>query len=624
LVLRRWKGGREKPETAAVTDPLAPVPEGDDQLSLRQGGPRFERLIAEQSLRLENVDLEHGFAHLADLLAFDPESPTALALLDEYLARRADDPMSLLGGCSEGYYAHEAARAYVLRRNGDLIGGVDLLTAIARANADAHYLDTWGVSWLLEEGAFESLGQSKAVFVLLCGLNSFTEFKELTQHRARHLSGYLQLAERYTSAFEIDDIAFTTLAGLHRKAGDFDGGLAVLAGSAPSWHTNIATGLLLRSKGETEAADAAFKGSLDFDPSNQSARLEAGDMHLERGDWSRAIEWYESVDRADPAKEWAAASTMYCKWQRAGGDYEDEWWKHLTQLASTSARAYDLAAGHVLPIWGCLGEFHDANANLLRQFLEEDRIREDSGNASVTITVGSLEAPSAELAWRLQFDAWRTVGTLDVTVAEIPTPDPRVSLADIAHPLWQYDGHAAEPALAPPPAHITELVSVLSSRPYRVNVNWADASRAALDLEAGDSVHLLAVMVHPPAVPPGTTALRWLPRVQLTVAQILCHLDNGWEGSARRDALYSALLGPRDWVTGAAAIALALLAVDEPLITDDVRQQFANVLAARATKGDASYENALLRAWLRLPKLFPDEEKELRRRLTAREESAND
>ena len=79
----------------------------------------------------------------------------------------------------------------------------------------------------------------------------------------------------------------------------------------------------------------------------------------------------------------------------------------------------------------------------------------------------------------------------------------------------------------------------------------------------------------------------------------------------------SLLLGPRDWSTEAAIVALARLARDVPWIAVDVHAAFAKLDRARADSGGCAHEYALLEFWASLPCMYEPEREQLRARLDA-------
>jgi hypothetical protein len=126
---------------------------------------------------------------------------------------------------------------------------------------------------------------------------------------------------------------------------------------------------------------------------------------------------------------------------------------------------------------------------------------------------------------------------------------------------------------------------------------------------------VLATMVHPPPVPASDSALSWLPRVQLTAAQVAGQVDSGWEGSARAEALLSVLHGPSDWATQAAIRVMARLGRENEAFAPDIHDAFQKLADSRPNIGHCCWEELLFSSWLELPHLFPNERESLQKTL---------
>jgi hypothetical protein len=111
-------------------------------------------------------------------------------------------------------------------------------------------------------------------------------------------------------------------------------------------------------------------------------------------------------------------------------------------------------------------------------------------------------------------------------------------------------------------------------------------------------------MVYPPR-PPGSNwrVLPWVQRAQIACALVTAHLDSGWSGSTRQQALYALLYGPTDWSTGAAMVALGVLARQDPAIRGEVVQAFTWMQSQVPKEGFCCWELPLVMTWLTLPDL---------------------
>ena len=382
---------------------------------------------------------------------------------------------------------------------------------------------------------------------------------------------------------------------------------------APNWHAATALGLILRQQGKCSEAEAAFRQALAVNPEDISSRLEAADAWFEFERWPKALAWYQKALATDPKHPWALPSALFCRWKISG---DDEHLRNLARFAKTqsnSVRAMDLCKQ---VMFAELPEPVDATANLLRHLsgiVQEKPAEAPTGE--FPLNVSCLEAPSNTLAFRLEMELLDWDLSLKVSTGEIPKPDPRVPIVEGPYVLWLYDGKEPFPGLHPPGSDVVQLIAKLAGARYDPAKNWASASHVAAKLGAGRVGEILACMVHPPAVPKGSHALQWLPRVQLAAAQVAAHVDEGWEGSVRREALMSVLLGPSDWATEAAIRALTRLGMEYEVIAPDIHDAFGLLAKHRPNGGHCCWEHTLYRHWPDLPHLFDVEREALQQRL---------
>lgn len=600
------------------THPLAPKhSDGCDHhaaaIHLRQGTPEFEEFVARGELET-GQNLRHGAVHLANLMAFDPGRPEWRTLLEEYFAEAGPDFESLIPRGEKLYYGTEAVRAYAWHKQGKLADAIGLLVDVVHAKNDSAYLETWGLDWLEPVGAVESISDSHGLRLFASVWSRFPEAKRSTVRRLRQLDRWATLAERFAAAHPSTGESVMVRVGLLRKAGRFDEGVAIARSALaenPNWHTASALGLILRAQGDCPSAEVAFRRALELDPNDVTVRLEAGDMFFDRDQWQPALTWYENVLASEAGQPWALASAEYCRWKLSGDD------QHLNLLTEL-ARAENSRARFLYhrTFWGGLPEPSDATANLLRQLRE--RVRNDPANAptgELRLTLSSLEAPSNFLAFRLETEALGIDLQMKVAVNRIPVPDPREPIERTTYRLWTYDGTDASPGLERPADGVLHQIAALASTTYDDDANWAAASRVAAHLGPERVGEVLATMVQPPAPPAGVGALAWLPRVQLAAAQVVAQVEERWENSARRDALFSVLLGPQDWATEAAIRVLARLGREDETLAFDIHQAFQRLADHRPDDGYCCWEDTLYRSWLELPLLFPKEREELEGKL---------
>ncbi|HKB40028.1 MAG TPA: tetratricopeptide repeat protein [Gemmataceae bacterium] len=609
-----WKKLTNKARGVYGAPSPPPAPEGGcdhGAIHLRQGTAEFEWFVARGELEM-NRDLKHGAGHLANLLTYDPGYPEWIELLEQYLAAAGPDPESLIPRGDKLYYSTEGMRAYIWHKQGRLADAIDLLVNVVQAKADSRYLEAWGLNWLEPPGAMESLPEQTGLLLLSSALNRFPEARLSPLPRLREMQRWAQLGERFARHHSTSGIGTMLRAGLLRKAGLLDEAEAVVRAAledAPDWHSVTALGLILREKGDFEGAEKAFAQALELDPDDISARLEAGDTLFDRQLWERALKWYESALARERKQPWALPSAQFCRWKLTNDERPI---RELVELAKKgNQRAQNL---HYLEFWARLPEPVDATANLVRQFRQT--IIDDPKNAptgEAKLTLSSLEAPSNYLACRLEMEALGHDLRLAVATDRVPEPDPRQPIVPVKFLLWKYDGTTASPGLPPPAEDVVRRIADLAAAPFDEQANWAAASRVAEALGPGRVGEILAAMVHPPAVPKGSSGLTWLPLVQRASAQVAAQVDAGWEGSARQEALLSVLLGPRDWATEAAIRALARLGRENEAYAPDIHDAFQQLADARPNAGYWAWVRTLFSCWQELPHLYPQEREELER-----------
>lgn len=594
-------------------------------ITLREGSPEFELFIAQTEL-LQGGHLGHGASHLANLLALDPGRSEWVALLESYLAASQPDPELLIPRHGKQlYYATEAMRAYIWYKKGKLGDAIDLLVNVVDAKKDARYLEVWGLKWLEVAGAVESLPAQVAWTLFSKVMIRFPEAYCATLSQVSYLKRWLALCERYSANHTMAKSGHLLMlrAGLFRRAAEFAQGEALVRAAhalEPSWYTGMALALLLRQQGKCQEADDAFQLCLQLDPEDVSAYLEAGDMYCDREMWEKAVKWYEGVLQKQPSHKWALPSSIYCRWKLTGNQKLRD---HLLSLAGTLNRANSLCARE----FAGLPEPSDATANVLREFrksiLAGDKEKAPTGEAEIDLTC--LEAPSNFLAFEMEMKALGHALSIRVNCASVPTPDPRQPVIPVKYQLWRYEnGTKPSPGLPPPPTDVVQKVAKIASSRYDVQENWALASRLAAELGPQRVGEILSVMVHPPDVPPGTHSLAWLPRVQLAACQIVAHLDDGWDGSVRKEALMSVLLGPSDWTTEAAIRVLVYLALENEVLSPKIGDAFQLLASYLPKTGACCWEVTLWRSLLRLPHLFSQEREAISARLKAMGEGVDE
>ena len=579
------------------------------------GTPEFELFVARNELQAGH--LQHGAHHLAELISYGPTNSEWLGLLHEYLRRVGDDEAKLYPLREKRYFAEEAVRAYVWALQGKIAEAISLLVQVANARPDSTYLESWGLNWLSTPERVEALPANTVEQLLVLAVNRYPEYRWLRNTDRDQLERYAGIAARVPAAMRSSPAIQMAHAGLLRKLGRFDEALAVARDTtfAPAgWHSHVAEGLALRERGDYEAAAAAFERALIFVPHDLSARLEAADGYMNHQVWDKAQTWYGQVLQRQPDHPWALPSALFCQWKSSRNELKRRRLVEMARRIPPNPRAAQLLRVNE-PYVGILPLPADATANVLRKITRSFREKPpEAPGGEITITVSHLESPSATLALEEQLKALGHPMPVNVTVKTIPRPDPRQPCRPVRYALWTYDGHRARPGLPAPPPAILQIVTRLAWHPYERDENWKEAKAAAQELTEEQIPQLLAAMMHPPPIPPDRDGLEWLPRVQLSAAQVIAHIGNGWQPSARRDALLAVLFGPRDWTTVAAIITLAHLAEENPEVAADIHEAFSSLTDFIPDGGYCCFTRALFACWQWLPNLSREEKQMLHER----------
>jgi len=635
--LSRWLDRKQRPAQEPAPDApapapmhafaaLAPAPLADvpvasghpaiDALAareLRADSPEFDEFIARAELEA-GTNLPHGAQHLANLLIVDPAHPRWRDLLDRYVAAAGAELAALVPDTRSRHASTEALRAWTWQVQGRRDEAVSRLVDVAQALGSAKMLHAWALDWLEADGAIRSMSEAAGLKLFGALLTLNPEAACATASQLASMRRWSALLERAATRWDDSGLLRMMRVGLMRKAGLVDAALALAGPLAKAVEFNdiAAIGLALRAQGRYVESAEAFGHATQVDRGNDAGFLEAGDSWLEARRWHEAIDAYEAAHKLQPSS-WAEGSMLYCRWQLEG---DDPWRGRLGAAATAgNTRAHELLFREA----GEIDESGDASANLLRQ-LRASRDAPPPGDADAppVFTLSTLEAPSARLAIELELAALGRDPTVEIVVESVPdTGDPRVPVAEVDYLLWKYDGLRAEPALAPPDAAVIALVAALAAQPFHPHDNWAQASHVAARLGPASVEHLLSAMVHPAPVPPGKQALAWLPRVQMAAAMVIAQIDTGWEGSLRRAALRSLLLGPGDWTTDTAISVLAWIARDEPAHAQDIERLFRQRAQHLPTQGHWDWVRRLYQQWATLPWLTDAERDALDAKLAA-------
>lgn len=518
-------------------------------------------------------DAKHALHHVACALAVDPEMPDALALADEVLGSMPD-ALAVLTLGRDAYFGTVALRAHALRRMGRLEEALELLLAVIGTRPDVPF-SSWLARWTDDE-TLRTVAPERIASAIEGALRRLEDAPVEPRLRALAHPPLASLARRALAIHPSHPALGLVASRALRIAGEVDDAVAIardVDARSPSYISAVLVGGALRARGDLEGALAAFRTALAREPADLAIRLDVGDLLLELRRDDEAARAYDEVLAKQPAHPWALPSMRYARWLETGGDpaHRDA----LEQLAETDdhGRARALVDA-ITPYLGYLPGRPESSIAAIRAAI-------DAGSPPRALGLSSLEAPSALAAVRrVVRERWG----VDISITtSVPDPDPRLPLEPIAFPAWRYDGHDASPALPPPSAAMAAQVASIASRRYHV-IEWTRlAQQAAPSLGVGAIEGLIGAMVHPIEGPAIMPPWDWTFRCQIAAALLLAFVDGGWGESGRRRALRSLALGPTDWTTTAAIVAMTQLAHEEPAARDEIDAIFAQLASSKVT-----------------------------------------
>lgn len=561
-----------------------------------------EEDIAIARAALAKGDHAHAAHHVAAALGEDPNRADWLALLDQVIAAEPDaEKLAPIQGAKPPFCT-VAVHAYILAHQGRVAEGLDLLLQTIHVRPDVLYID-WALAWLKRPEAAGKLNMGRVAWFVSSLVQRFPALNaphgggKGTLERLPEFIRLVRQAQPNDSRFLAISVSMLRRLGLTEEALEYARAAYALE---PGFQSAVAVAVAHESRQELEPALAAYRDALRFDPEDISCRLSMADLLWQYDRLQEACDLYGEVLERERHQAWALPSYYYLRFTLDG---KEEWRDRLLALAESTPdnERADQLAQRASAYFGYLPEPSDATTNSMRQALEK-------GATLQSLAVTSLEAPSNYLAFP---QLWQ----MPVTIGAVPAPDPRQPRRPVEYVLWRYAGTRPVVALSAPPESIAREVAALAAQPYQLQSWLRQASRLASRLGPETVGVLLATMVHPPKPPAAEKPWVWVFRVQVAAALIIAQLDSGWDGSARKKALFSLAFGPMDWTVNAALFALATIALDEEDKAAEIAGVFRELLRSLPRGGPVCYYPTLLWCGLRLPGISDDERAELRQRL---------
>lgn len=572
--------------------------------------PDQDIALAQQALAAG--DLPHALHHVGCALASNPMQPEWMQLLNSVVGA-APDPMKLVELGKEASFVEAANRAYVLAWMRRWDEALDLITDVAEIRPDIPYM-LWCEWWLSQPGVLQGMTLDSLIGGIVvdilkiassCPVPTAKDDPRLPtlESSARILAGIRNLHPRegmlwFGSSMVARRIARTEEAlAFAQHAYQID----------PSWKSAIGVANALRDDKKLDEAARWFRKALEHDKSDVSAHLDMGDMFLDAERLDDALREYELALRKAPDHPWATASAYYVRWKQNGDPNQRLALLRLTEGEQRNDRARQLCDRIDPPqlYVNRLPHPADASSNALDDIFHQmfQNPAEHHGS-TVKLEMSHVESPSVVASFWLQMEMWGPQVGFDYQVRKIQEPDPRQPKAQVPFTIWRWEGTQPRPNVPRPSGAVVLAIHQLASEPFSLDLWVPAAERTAQKLGVGAVRDLLATMVYPPR-PPGSNwrVLPWVQRAQIASALVIAHLDSGWTGSTRQQALYSLLYGPTDWSTGAAMVALGVLARKDPAIRAEVSQAFGWMLQQIPKEGFCCWELPLVQTWLTFPEL---------------------
>jgi len=412
-------------------------------------------------------DLGHAAFHIATALVTDPRSAEALAVFDGWFAA-CDDALALVTKRDkerwEGWFAMRARTYAKLGRAEDAL---PLLAKLAAAVPEKAYL-AW-LPLIRSPGQVSDEAAERAALELLGLANSLPE--PLSSAHPAHdtvVSALGLLAEWRETKRQLP-VPLHAVAIFLRKLGKREEALSAarsLFELRPDWRSIGTLCSCLRVAGDLEAAlDIARRGTEVAPPDSRAAMwLDVGDLCLDLNRLSEAQQAYAAALALEPDNAWARSSLPYARFRELGHEADRTALRQWSLEHPDDARAFRLLREIGEPLLEQPFVPSDASVGISRH-LQQSFIDAPptSGPIKLSLALSAPEGPSNMLACVLLEHALGQRIEVDLSVATVPSPDPREPLpgADVA--LWRRAGNGFEVALAPPDATVQREVGTIAA-----------------------------------------------------------------------------------------------------------------------------------------------------------------
>ncbi len=587
---------------------------GDNQ----ENSPEQDVALAKQAYAAG--DLKHALHHIGCALASNPMHPEWMQVLNTIVGA-APDPLKLVEIEGDTSFIDAANRAYVLAWVRRWDEALDLVTDVAEIRPDIPYM-LWCEWWLSQPGVLTSMTLDSIVGGIVVDILKIASKCPIPTGADDPRKATLESGARILAAIRqlhpAEGMLWFGSSMVARRIGATGEALQFAQHAYqidPSWKSAIGVANALRDAKQIDQAAQWFRKALEHDKSDVSAHLDMGDMFLDANRLDDAMREYEHAERKQPDHPWATASMYYIRWKQNGDPNQKLALLRLTEGGKRNDRARELCDLIDPPALyvNRLPHPADASSNALNDIFQQMFQNPAKHHGStVKLDMSHVESPSVVASFWLQMEMWGPQVGFDYQVRKIQEPDPRQPKTQVPFVIWNWEGTQPRPNVPRPSGNVVHAIHELASEPFNLDTWLPIAQRTAQKLGPGAVRDLLATMVYPPR-PPGSNwrVLAWVQRAQIASALVISQLDNTWHGSTRQQALMSLLYGPTDWSTGAAMVALGVLARQDPQIRSEVNQAFTWMMSQVPKEGFCCWELPLVQTWL----TFPDLDDVTRKRL---------
>ena len=578
------------------------------------------QLHAALNQALEREDYPQAVRLLGRGLRHDPTREDWLELL-ESVVRRAPDVYALVELGDRTGPEELLMLAYVQACTGHINNAVrGLFNATRKLERPGEHL-AWLGRWLAAPGAARSLNIEIFVDELLRVLKH-APAQALSEQEREPLQALLPALERLLQLHGQHGRLLWVTSALARRVQRHE--LAVdLAEQAlrhdRRWPVAMNLAYARREAGDISGAGQAFGLAASLSPENPASQIEWGVTLCQHERVAQGLEVLAQVLKREHEHPEAYPPWCYYNHHATG---QESWYLDLEHHAQAhpkhvSARRYLEIMRRERPFERFMPRPEDASIWAISALVEQlDQASQaphqapsqasSQAPASFSLSVEALEAPSVGIALDLVCQHY-AIPSYDYQVSALgPGPDRRSPLAPTKLLLWRYQGLAPSAALEPPALNArTAQIHALAMRPFHLATWWKVAGMIARELPLMEAVTTLpAMMIHIGGpVPESLWPWQWVQRVQVAAALVMARTEQGWDGTARRQALLDLARGPVDWTCGAALLALYQIAREVRGAREEILSVFIELLDALERWGWCCYGTCLCVLLMRLPEV---------------------